>query len=421
MVTLQRPSPVSHNVNQQFCNEQPGPMIICALFEMNRGRPLRAFRGAVAWLCAAAALGAGIRPADARAQFDAAAEDTVIFSDGFEDEGQWRLFEEIVHGDSCYAEGIAAIERSAGHARTGGYGFRVEANRAGIARSNHVIAGYQVYEHGTGGRFRYIVHGYLPGDSTGGQTGPEFSVQNTRDAPGADSTYTVGLQYLPNPEDGLRWNIWHNGAWVEFMDLELEPEVWHRFVLEFDYEENRYIGFAVQGAGIDTSFDLRAASAGRPAGFTIGGEDKGFGPALWVSVECENAWTGCTAITRNWVYYDDISLEAIGSPSTTVAEDGIRRNPAEGLFRSVRVYPNPFNAETKIDADISRQTFVRASVYSISGKRIRTLSGKILSAGNHSFAWDGRDDSGLPAASGIYLFRLDAAGKIRTLKMLLIR
>jgi flagellar hook assembly protein FlgD len=60
-------------------------------------------------------------------------------------------------------------------------------------------------------------------------------------------------------------------------------------------------------------------------------------------------------------------------------------------------------------------------VYDITGRKVRTLLHGPISAGSHSIAWDGRDDSGKPVASGVYISRLVAGERIATGKMALVR
>jgi hypothetical protein len=43
------------------------------------------------------------------------------------------------------------------------------------------------------------------------------------------------------------------------------------------------------------------------------------------------------------------------------------------------------------------------------------------SAGAHTIAWDGKDESGKPLASGIYVYRLTAGDVMDSKKMMLLR
>jgi len=45
----------------------------------------------------------------------------------------------------------------------------------------------------------------------------------------------------------------------------------------------------------------------------------------------------------------------------------------------------------------------------------------VREAGSHSVLWDGRDESGEPLSSGVYLYRLRAGELVQARKMLLIR
>lgn len=57
----------------------------------------------------------------------------------------------------------------------------------------------------------------------------------------------------------------------------------------------------------------------------------------------------------------------------------------------------------------------------ISGQVVRLLVESWQGAGRHRVTWDGKDESGRPAASGLYLYRLESAGGIETQTMILVR
>lgn len=84
-------------------------------------------------------------------------------------------------------------------------------------------------------------------------------------------------------------------------------------------------------------------------------------------------------------------------------------------------FPNPFNPETTIRFDLRRSLPVRLEVYNLAGQRIRTLVNGRLSAGLHAVQWDGHNDAGIPAPSGIYFYRLQAGSEWRARPMHLIR
>jgi len=83
--------------------------------------------------------------------------------------------------------------------------------------------------------------------------------------------------------------------------------------------------------------------------------------------------------------------------------------------------PNPFNPQTAIGYDMPRQGRVRLSVFDLAGRRVRQLVDGVMGAGRHEVVWDGRDASGMRAASGSYVVRLEADGILRTLIVGLVK
>lgn len=92
-------------------------------------------------------------------------------------------------------------------------------------------------------------------------------------------------------------------------------------------------------------------------------------------------------------------------------------------FRLHGNWPNPFNANTTIAFDVARTAPVHLVVYDALGRRVRALyRGEMLLAGHYRTAWNGRDDEGRPAASGVYFYRLIAGADFTAVRrMALIR
>jgi len=84
-------------------------------------------------------------------------------------------------------------------------------------------------------------------------------------------------------------------------------------------------------------------------------------------------------------------------------------------------YPNPFNPTTVIKYDLPKAAHVTLTIYDVLGRKVRTLLDKDMLAGYQSIVWEGKDDRDVPVASGIYLYRIQAAAFIKVKKMMLLR
>lgn len=79
-------------------------------------------------------------------------------------------------------------------------------------------------------------------------------------------------------------------------------------------------------------------------------------------------------------------------------------------------YPNPFNPVTKIRFSLPKQSFVKLTIYDISGKVMSILSKEYLQAGRYETNFDASHLS-----SGIYFYTLSTPDFIETKKMVLIK
>jgi len=83
--------------------------------------------------------------------------------------------------------------------------------------------------------------------------------------------------------------------------------------------------------------------------------------------------------------------------------------------------PNPFNPVTRIGYTLESAGNISISVYDVSGRHIRDLARGYRTEGYHEVIWNGRDDAGRPAASGLYFYQLRVSGAVETRKMVLLR
>jgi flagellar hook assembly protein FlgD len=84
-------------------------------------------------------------------------------------------------------------------------------------------------------------------------------------------------------------------------------------------------------------------------------------------------------------------------------------------------YPNPFNPRTQIDFFVPQDAAVDVSVFNLLGQKVVCLLNKELSAGLHSVEWDGTDEYGHQAASGVYFYRMTTPTTSETRKMVLVK
>ena len=80
-----------------------------------------------------------------------------------------------------------------------------------------------------------------------------------------------------------------------------------------------------------------------------------------------------------------------------------------GVYSLEQAYPNPFNPSTTINYTLEENSEVSIIVYDLMGREVRTLVNEFqLSNGGstHSVVWNGTDNSGQMASSGIYIYRM---------------
>ncbi len=85
-------------------------------------------------------------------------------------------------------------------------------------------------------------------------------------------------------------------------------------------------------------------------------------------------------------------------------------------------FPNPFNPETIIPIQISKQSFIQLKIFNLTGQNILTLFEGEIEPGEYFFKWDGKDDLGIKLPSGVYFVSLIVSEKqILTRKLVLMK
>ncbi len=83
--------------------------------------------------------------------------------------------------------------------------------------------------------------------------------------------------------------------------------------------------------------------------------------------------------------------------------------------------PNPFNPSTVISYQLPANSHATLRIFNLLGQEVRTLVNGLQTAGEHEVTWDGKDNGGRAVASGVYLYRLEAGGQVKTRKLMLLK
>ena len=83
--------------------------------------------------------------------------------------------------------------------------------------------------------------------------------------------------------------------------------------------------------------------------------------------------------------------------------------------------PNPGRGGAAVNLSLSHAAWTDLAVFDAAGRRVRTIHAGMLPAGVTRLAWDGRTDAGHPAASGVYFMCMNAAGKVRSQRLVMVR
>jgi len=83
---------------------------------------------------------------------------------------------------------------------------------------------------------------------------------------------------------------------------------------------------------------------------------------------------------------------------------------------SLKLSPNPFNAETVISFDLPASRDIALEAFDLAGRKIETIAAGEYPAGHHTAKFAGEN---LP--SGVYFIRLQADGEVRTQKCVLLK
>ena len=84
-------------------------------------------------------------------------------------------------------------------------------------------------------------------------------------------------------------------------------------------------------------------------------------------------------------------------------------------------YPNPFNARTRIVFAVAHPAVVSVQIFDLLGRQVMKSSVAVSSPGEHFYIWNGMNQTGETAGSGLYFIRLNTGTASATGKLLFLK
>lgn len=176
------------------------------------------------------------------------------------------------------------------------------------------------------------------------------------------------------------------------------------------------------GGGIPASGSLARLST------TLAGAGAGGGSgSLTFAIPLDPALQGRTFFAR-WFISDPgasggvaisplVEFQVFGARAAGVlaAGDGVGAPQTPRALRLFAAQPNPFRPSTQLRYELFAPSAVELVIHDAAGRSVRRLVDASLQLpGTHSVTWDGRDDGGRQAPSGVYFYRVRAGSVVDT-------
>lgn len=103
----------------------------------------------------------------------------------------------------------------------------------------------------------------------------------------------------------------------------------------------------------------------------------------------------------------------------TGSQAGVPESPLSAVRLSCA--PDPFVSHAELSFTLPAGGHASLALYDLLGRRVTTLYDGTATAGETRVGWDGADARGGRAAAGVYLARLEAAGVVKTMRVLRVQ
>ncbi|MFN8179092.1 MAG: FlgD immunoglobulin-like domain containing protein [bacterium] len=157
--------------------------------------------------------------------------------------------------------------------------------------------------------------------------------------------------------------------------------------------------------------------------------EPGVVPSLefFLAASADTSYVDTAAQTGTPYYYIVTASDVHGNQGPPSAEVSVAGSTAaQDMLRSSGLAllsnaPNPFRTTTTLRFGLARSSDVQIALYDVQGRAVWTQVLPAQAAGWHSVSFAGTDDRGRPLPSGVYMYRVRAAGLERSQRMIVAR
>jgi MAM domain-containing protein meprin/A5/mu/flagellar hook capping protein FlgD/HYDIN/CFA65/VesB family protein/BACON domain-containing protein len=151
---------------------------------------------------------------------------------------------------------------------------------------------------------------------------------------------------------------------------------------------------------------------------TVAPNDSGSVMVYWHGVITEQVYDGYLGVTSN----DPVNpVENVHLSLDVISGIGDFTEALPTKYALHQNFPNPFNPSTTIKYDLKVKTDVMLTIYNVLGQKVRTLVQTNQAAGFKNVVWNGLNEIGEQVATGVYIYRIEADGFVKSRKMVFMK
>lgn len=223
-----------------------------------------------------------------------------------------------------------------------------------------------------------------------------------------------GLYSAPDQSSALevsyRWksfgNDWPNSLFASIDPIAIESVC-------VDFLRNESVQTWLRG-NIDNYLHEAALANNPPSGTVYDPERDG---SKLASLGVHEHWNNATDKKYSRNLGTGAGIELVRAGEATRVQDNSEKAPSSSTL--LKNYPNPFNAQTRIEYTLTTSSPSQLAIFDLRGARVKSFAESDGAAGTHTVIWDGCDDFGRTVASGVYWAKLTTMNESQSLQITL--